>query len=148
MRRCGSPARPAPAACGPGGTWLRPPDHERRDRTGPTSSQDKDHNTTGTRRTLSGRGGESVMKSRRGKQLLRKIGLTGCMMLLGWFSPGPGTAAVEKVDVCHREGNGNFHLITVAAQACPPIGSMATPCQANRCLAFQAISLTGPVARC
>ena len=59
------------------------------------------------------------MKRSRGKQGLRKVGLTGCMLLLGWLSPGPGTAAVQPVDVCHREGNGSFHLITVASQAVP-----------------------------
>ena len=59
------------------------------------------------------------MKRSRGKHVLRKVGLAVGMLLLGWLSPGPGTAAVQKVDVCHRTGNGSFHLITVAAQAVP-----------------------------
>ena len=43
-----------------------------------------------------------IMQRSSGKQLLRKIGLTGGMLLLGWLSPGQGHAAVQKVEVCHR----------------------------------------------
>jgi len=57
------------------------------------------------------------MKRTTGSLGLRALGLTGCLIMLGWLSPGPGSTAVQKVDVCHREGNGSFHLITVASQA-------------------------------
>ena len=59
------------------------------------------------------------MTSNNGTQLLRKIGLTVSMLLIGWLSPGLGRAAVQKVDVCHRDDTGGFHLMTVAAQAIP-----------------------------
>ncbi len=57
------------------------------------------------------------MKRSRGTHVLRKIGLTGCMVLIGWLSPGMGSAASPKVDVCHRALNGSFNLINVAYQA-------------------------------
>lgn len=57
------------------------------------------------------------MNQRRGMQLLRTIGLTGCLMLLGALSPELGRAASAKVDVCHRALSGSFNLITIAYQA-------------------------------
>lgn len=57
------------------------------------------------------------MTRSKGKQLQRTIGLTVGMLLIGWLSPGLGTAVVQKVDVCHRDDTGSFRLITVAAPA-------------------------------
>ena len=58
--------------------------------------------------------------------LLRRAGrvvlvrLVLALMLVGGLVVIPGgtaSAGAEKVDVCHSEGNGNFHLINVAEQA-------------------------------
>ena len=57
------------------------------------------------------------MKRSQRKSLLRKVGLTVGMLLLGVLSPNLGTAAVQPVDVCHRNDTGGYQLITVAAQA-------------------------------
>ena len=57
------------------------------------------------------------MTRSRGRRFVQRCGLTGCLVLLGWLSPGPGTAGVAKVDVCHWNGTGAFHLITVGAPA-------------------------------
>jgi len=43
--------------------------------------------------------------------------LTASAVVVGWLHPALSTAASPKVDVCHREGNGRFQLITVAYQA-------------------------------
>lgn len=39
------------------------------------------------------------------------------VLVVSLGSPSLSYAASPKVDVCHREGNGSFHLITVAYQA-------------------------------
>jgi hypothetical protein len=41
------------------------------------------------------------------------------VLALVWFDVGSTSAQVQKVNVCHREGNGTYHLITVASQAVP-----------------------------
>jgi hypothetical protein len=56
-----------------------------------------------------------------------KLGIKTCLkwtavaiagaLVVSVVLPGRGEAASPKVDVCHSEGNGSFHLITVAYQA-------------------------------
>ena len=48
---------------------------------------------------------------------LLTLALTLGLMLIGWSGPQVSLAAVQKVDVCHREGNGSYHTISVAPQA-------------------------------
>ena len=57
------------------------------------------------------------MRAQKAWKMLVVSGLVGA--LLGGLSPARGTAAESKVNVCHREGNGSFHLITVASSAVP-----------------------------
>lgn len=51
------------------------------------------------------------------KRLFRTVVLTASAVVVSVIHPGPGYTASPKVNVCHREGNGSFHLITVAYQA-------------------------------
>ena len=51
------------------------------------------------------------------KSMLPTLLLTASAVVVGWLHPALSTAASPKVDVCHREGNDRFHLITVAYQA-------------------------------
>ena len=44
-------------------------------------------------------------------------GLIAGALVVSMAYPGRSEAASPKVDVCHSEGNGSFHLITVAYQA-------------------------------
>ncbi len=57
------------------------------------------------------------MRTLTAKQLFRTVLLTASAVVVGVIQPGPGYTASPKVDVCHREGNGSFHLITVAYHA-------------------------------
>jgi hypothetical protein len=42
-----------------------------------------------------------------------------CVLSLGMMIPGVVLAGQNKVDVCHSEGNGSYHLINIAAPAYP-----------------------------
>jgi hypothetical protein len=57
-----------------------------------------------------------VMQLRQWKPVVGTLALTG-LMNLGLLSPGTVLAGQEKIDVCHSEGNGTYHLITIAEPA-------------------------------
>ena len=48
---------------------------------------------------------------------VRLILLTGSALLFGFVTVGPVFAGQNKVDICHRNGQGAFQLITIAAPA-------------------------------
>jgi hypothetical protein len=53
---------------------------------------------------------------------LKTIGMTvvsALVLSLGLMSPALVSAGQDKVDVCHSEGNGSYHLITIAEPAYP-----------------------------
>jgi hypothetical protein len=45
--------------------------------------------------------------------------LSACVLSLGLMSPALVSAGQNKVDVCHSEGNGSYHLINIAEPAYP-----------------------------
>jgi hypothetical protein len=49
--------------------------------------------------------------------MLHMLLLTASAVVVCLLHPGLSNAASPKVDVCHREGDGSYHLITVAYQA-------------------------------
>src|SRR5262249_42634329 len=49
---------------------------------------------------------------------MRNLWITAVVGMVVWLAAVPSMAApAQRVDVCHREGNGSFHLISVAAPA-------------------------------
>ena len=57
------------------------------------------------------------MNRQRLKQAIRRLGLTGCMVLLGCLSPGLGTAAVQQVAACQGHVTGWIQLTSEEALA-------------------------------
>jgi hypothetical protein len=51
------------------------------------------------------------------QSMLHMLLLTASAVVVCLLQPGLSNAASPKVDVCHREGDGSYHLITVAYQA-------------------------------
>jgi hypothetical protein len=62
--------------------------------------------------------GEIVMVSFQWKALVVSM-VFSSVLSLGVLNPGTGFAKQEKKDICHLEGNGSYHLITVAEPAWP-----------------------------
>jgi len=58
------------------------------------------------------------MQSRQWKTLGWTVALAG-VLNLGMLSQGTVLAGQTKVDVCHSEGNGTYHFITIAEPAYP-----------------------------
>lgn len=52
---------------------------------------------------------------------MRRLALLGIVGLLAalWLAPTALAAPAEKVDVCHIEGNGSYHLINISENALP-----------------------------
>jgi hypothetical protein len=58
-----------------------------------------------------------MMQRLSAKSMLHTLLLTVSAVVVCLLHPALSNAASPKVDVCHREGNGSFHLTTVAYQA-------------------------------
>jgi hypothetical protein len=52
--------------------------------------------------------------------MMRVLGVVILVIVTaGWFGAAPAHAQVENVNVCHGEGNGGYHLISVSSKAVP-----------------------------
>src|SRR5215510_11628626 len=58
-----------------------------------------------------------IMQPNSAKSMLHTLLFTVSTMVVCLLHPGLSSAASPKVDVCHREGDGSFHLVTIADPA-------------------------------